>query len=163
MTRCFLTLGLLLVVGLTGCGYRAGGPFRSDVRTVYVDMAGSKEFRRDLEFVLTEAVKKRIPIETPYRVAPREKADTILTMEVLEERQASLAPDPKTRQPREQTLTLGVRAQLKDLRSGQVREKAVQLRTRDYLPPAGEKERLAQEQTADLMAHDIVALFYEDW
>jgi hypothetical protein len=162
MTRLSAALGMLLAIGLTGCGYRAGGPFRSDMHTVYVDMAGSKEFRRDLEFMLTEAVKKRIAIETPYKVAPREKADTILTMEVLEERQASIAPDPKSRQPREQTLTLAVRVQWKDLRNGQSLVKPTQLRAKDYLPQAGEKERLAQEQVADLVAHDIIALMYDD-
>ena len=91
--RPALIVPLIALCGLAGCGYRAGGPYRSDVRTVYVDTAGSKEFRRDLEFTLTEALKKRIATDTPYRVAAREKADTILTTEVLEERQSAFAPD----------------------------------------------------------------------
>ena len=164
IARPILIVPLVALCGLAGCGYRAGGPYRADLHTVYVDMAGSKEFRRDLEFTLTESIKKRIALDTPYRVAPREKADTILTTEVLEERQSAFAPDYRSRQPREKTLTLAVRVQWKDVHSGRMLvDKAVQLHARDYLVQAGETEKGAQEQACDLLAHDIVALMYEDW
>ncbi len=162
--RPILIVPLVALCGLAGCGYRAGGPYRSDLHSVYVDMAGSKEFRRDLEFTLTEAIKKRIALDTPYRVAAREKADTILVTEVLEERQSAFAPDYRSRQPREKTLTLAVRVQWKDVRSGRLLvDKPVQLRAKDYLVQAGETEKLAQEQACDLLARDIVALMYQDW
>ncbi len=155
---------LLALGGLCGCGYRAGGPFRSDIRTVYVDMFGSKEFRRDLEFKLTEAVKKRIAIDTPYRLADRANADTILVGEVLEERQAALAPDYRSRQPREQVATLAVRVQWKDVRSGRLlAERPVVLQSADYLRATGESEQLAEERAIDRLAARIVALMYEDW
>lgn len=154
----------LPLIAIAGCGYRAGGPFRSEIRTVYVEMFGSKEFRRDLEFLLTEAVKKRIATDTPYRLANRQDADTILMAEVLEERQAALAPDFRSRQPREQQATMAVRVQWKDVRTGRVLvDQPVMLQAADYLPPAGESERLAQERAADRMAARIVAALYEDW
>jgi hypothetical protein len=155
-----LTLGTLL----TGCGYRAGGPYRTDVRTVHVAMFGSREFRRDLEFLLTEAVKKRIATDTPYRLAPSERADTILKGEVLEERQAAFAPDFRSQQPREKALTLAVRVQWKDQRSGRllVDHPAI-LQTVDYLPPTGETEKEAQRRAIDRLAARIVATLYEDW
>jgi len=165
--RCTGTvlIGLLLTsAAMAGCGYRAGGPYRSDIRTVYVDMTGSKEFRRDLEFMLTEALKKRINTDTPYRLAPREKADTILVAEVLEERQAAMAPDFRSRQPREKTLTLAVRVQWKDVRTGRILvDHPALLQAVDYLIPTGETERLAQERAIDRLAGRIVALMYEDW
>ena len=38
MIRHLPVIGLLaVVVGTSGCGYKAGGPFRGDIRTVYVD------------------------------------------------------------------------------------------------------------------------------
>lgn len=154
--------GLALLAG--GCGYRAGAPYRTDVATVYVDMFGSKEFRRDLEFQLTEAVKKRIGARTPYRLAPREKADTILSGEVLEQRQAALAPDFRSRQPREKTLTLAVRLQWKDLRNGRLLlDQQVQLQSVDYLTQTGETEQFGQERAVDGLAEQIVAKMYEDW
>jgi len=165
VTRPHLVAGLLLVlVSVSGCGYRAGGPYRTDVRTVYVDMVGSKEFRRDLEFTLTEALKKRIGMDTPYRLAPREKADTILVAEVLEERQAAFAPDYQTRQPREKHLNLTVRVQWKDIRTGRLLvDQPAMLQTVDYLNPTGESEKFAQERAIDRLAARIVALMYEDW
>jgi hypothetical protein len=163
--KALVVIAGLLFVGLTaGCGYRAGGPYRSDIRTVYVDMAGSKEFRRDLEFTLTEAIKKRIGTDTPYRLAGREKADTILVTEVLEERQAAFAPDFRSRQPREKQLTLAVRVQWKDVRTGRILvDHPALLQAVDYLAPTGETERLAQERAIDRLAGRIVAMMYEDW
>lgn len=155
---------MLILIAVAGCGYRAGGPFRSEVRTVYVEMFGSKEFRRDLEFQLTEAVKKRIATDTPYRLANRQDADTILVAEVLEERQAALAPDFRSRQPREKLTTLAVRVQWKDVRTGRVLvDQPVLLQAADYLPPAGETEHFAHERAADRLAARIVAAMYEDW
>jgi len=153
-----------LVLLSTGCGYKAGGPYRTDIRTVYVEMFGSREFRRELEFQLTEAVKKRIGSDTPYRLAPREKADTILTGEVLEERQAAWAPDFRSRQPREKQLTLAVRIQWRDVRTGRLLvDTPVQLQTVDYLTPTGETEKFAQERAVDGLARQIVAKMYEEW
>lgn len=161
-------LGIALLLTLlsfgSGCGYRAGGPYRTDIETVHVETFGSRTFRRELEFLLTEAVKKRIGSDTPYRLAPREKADTILTGQVLEERQAAFAPDYRSRLPREKQLTLAVRLRWTDIRSGRVLvDQPVQLQAVDYLTPTGETERFAQERAADAMARQIVAKMYEDW
>ncbi len=165
MTRRGLIIGLLIgAAGLCGCGYKAGGPYRSDIRTVYVDMFGSHEFRRDLEFKLTEAVKKRIAADTPYRLASRKNADTILMADVLEERQAAFAPDFRTRQPREKQLTLAARVQWKDVRTGRLLvDKPAELQAADYLTQTGETEALAQQRVIDRLAAKIVALMYEDW
>ena len=159
----WISIVALLVI-LPGCGYKAGGPYRTDVQTVYVEMFGSREFRRDLEFMLTEAVKKRIGADTPYRLAAREKADTILSGEVLEERQAAWAPDFLSRQPREKQLTLAVKLQWRDVRTSKLlADVPVQLQTVDYLTPTGETERFAQERAVDGLARQIVAKMYEDW
>jgi hypothetical protein len=150
--------------GLSGCGYRSSEPFRSDIQTVYVEMFASREFRRDLEFMLTEAVKKRIGTDTPYRLAPREEADTILKGEVLEERQAAFAPDPQSRLPRDKQLTMIIRVQWQDLHSGRLLvDQPLELQAVDYLPPAGESEKFAQQRAIDRMAARIVARMYDEW
>ena len=138
MSRLFpVVTSLAALCGLTGCGYSASELFRTDVKTVHVQMFDSREFRRDLEFMLTEAVKKRIATDTPYRVAPKEKADTILRGEVLEERQAAFAPDFRSRQPRDEQMTLVVRVRWKDLHSGRLlADRPLLLQAGDYLPAA---------------------------
>jgi hypothetical protein len=127
-------------------------------------MFGNRDFRRDVEFKLTEAVKKRIGMDTPYRVVAQDQADTILKGEVLEVRQAALAPDPLSRQPRDTMLTVAVRLQWKDVRTGKVLlDQPVKLQSVDYLPPAGETEAFAQERAIDKLAARIVAKMYEEW
>ncbi len=159
--------GVLLVslpVGLAGCGYSSNAVFQDDVKTVYVDMFESRTFRRNLEFMLTEAVKKRIATDTPYRVAAREKADTILRGEVLEARQTAYAPDFRTRQPREKQLTLVVRVQWKDVRNGKMLvDRPLLLQSVDYTPAAGESEPFARQKDIDRLAARIVAQMYNDW
>jgi hypothetical protein len=164
MSRAWAIGLTALAIVLPGCGYRAGELYRPDIQTVHVEMFASKEFRRDLEFTLTEAVKKRINLDTPYRLAAKEKADTILSGEVLEERQAAFAPDYRSRLPREKTLTLAVRVQWKDLRSGRVLvDQPVELQAADYLTPTGETEAWAQQRAIDLLARKIVAKMYDEW
>lgn len=160
-----LAIGILFAsAGLGGCGYRSEDLFRTDVSTVYVEMFESREFRRDLEFQLTEAVKKRIGTDTPYRLAAKEKADTILKGEVLEQRQAAFAPDSETRQPRDKQMTLVVRVEWKDLRTGRVLvDRPLLLQAVDYLPPAGESEKYAQQKGIDRLATRIVAQMYNEW
>jgi hypothetical protein len=165
VNRHVLALGpLAALCGLTGCGYSSDQLFRTDVKTVYVEMFESREFRRDLEFMLTEAVKKRIATDTPYRVAAKEKADTILTGEVLEERQAAFAPDFRSRQPRDKQMTLVVRVQWEDQRTGRILvDRPLLLQAVDYLPPAGETEKAAQQKGMDRLAARIVAQMYNEW
>lgn len=160
----FCALAALGFVGLSGCGYKAGGPFRTDVNTIYVDMFESREFRRDLEFMLTEAVKKRIGMSTPYRLADKSKADTILTGAVLEERQAALAPDFRSRQPLEKQMTMVVKVQWKDLRTGKIlMDQPLALQSVDYLFAAGETEKFAQQRAMDRLAERIVGKMYDEW
>jgi hypothetical protein len=138
--------------------------FRDGIQTVHVEIFESKEFRRDLEFYLTEAVKKRIATDSPYRVASKEKADTILKGEILEERQAAFAPDFATRLPRDKQLNLVVRVEWKDLRSGQLLlDQPLLVSSADYLPSAGETEAYGQRIAMDKLAAKIVARMYDDW
>jgi len=158
----FGSLGLLVI--LTGCGYSSDAVFRTDIKTVYVEMYESRTFRRNLEFMLTEAVKKRVGSDTPYRLASREKADTILKGEVLEERQATFAPDFRSRQPRDKQMTLVVRVEWKDVRSGRILvDRPLLLQAADYLPQAGESEEFSQQKGIDRLATRIVAQMYNEW
>lgn len=153
-----------IVLSAAGCGYSSKGLYRDDIRTVHVEIFASKEFRRDIEFLLTEAVQKRVNTDTPYRLAGRDRADTVLRGEVLEVRQASFAPDPVSRQPRDIQLTLAVRLEWKDQRSGEILlDQPILLQAVDYLPAAGESEPYAQQKAVDQMAARIVSRMYADW
>lgn len=159
-----LGLVAMLTIVAPGCGYGTDSLFRPNIRTVHVETFATKEFRRDLELLLTEAVKKRVSVDTPYRVAAKERADTVLKGEVLEVRQAAFAPDFVTRIPRDTQLTLIVRVLWQDLRDGAIyADDRIEVQSVDYLPGAGESEKFAQDRAIDRMAARIVKRMYDEW
>lgn len=174
MIRRLLSVSLLVVgAGLTaGCGYTAdrNAVFRTEnsnkdqIRTVALDIFESKEFRRDLELQLTEALAKRIEGESPFKLAKKERADTILTGEIREVRQATLGRDFRTVTPRETSATIVIAFQWKDLRNGEVlldRPNFVQ--TVDYIRPVGEDFYHASQKGIDRLAERIVEEMQSDW
>ena len=157
---------IALSVALTavGCAYSTARPYPSNVQTVCVEMFGSKEFRRSLEFQLTEAVQKRILTDTTYRLAGKAQADTLLTGEVVEVRQAALGTDPRTGLPRETAATVVVNVQWKDLRSGKVLlDRPAMVQTVDYIRPVGETFFQASNEALDDLAERIVEEMQTEW
>jgi hypothetical protein len=70
---CFLFLG--------GCGpstgYTNGSLFPTDVNSVYLQMFDNRSFRRGIEFTLSDALAKRIEVDTPYKiVSSQDRADS---------------------------------------------------------------------------------------
>jgi hypothetical protein len=152
------------LAGSGGCGYSAQRPFREDVQTVHVQMFHSKEFRRDLEFALTEALVKRINLDTPYKIAPRRTADTELTGEILEVRNRTIGDDFDTQLPRETASTIVVAFRWKDLRTGRILvERERFMHTTNYYPPAGEDFAKGMVRGMDGMAEQMVETMESQW
>lgn len=153
-----------LAGALSGCGYSSQRPFPENVRTIHVPVFHSREFRRGLEFQLTEAVKKRVEQDTPFRLAHRDRADTELTGEILEVRQAALADDFRTDLPRELSALVIVRYHWKDLRSGEVlAERELAPMRVDYIPAVGEDFFEAGQESLEDLAERIVESMMTDW
>lgn len=161
--------GLLVVVSLApvmgiGCAYSTQTPFRDDIQTVHVEMFESKDFRRELEFTLSEAVAKRIEMDTPYRLAKRGRADSVLSGEILQVREQTLGTEFDTDLPRETAVTFVARWTWKDLRTGEIlREQPRTVFTTTYIPPAGESFRTGTTRGLDALAERIVAAMEKDW
>lgn len=135
------------------------------IRTVAVDIYQSREFRRGLELQLSEAIAKRVSSETPYRLAKKEFADSILTGEVKEVRQSTIGRDFRTVLPRETAATLIVSFQWKDTRNGEIlvnRPNFVQ--TVDYTRRLDEDFYHAMQRATDRMAERIIETMESgDW
>jgi hypothetical protein len=160
--RCLLTAAASL--GAAGCGYQNERPFRQDVKTVAVEIFDSKEFRRGLELQLAEALAKRIEAETPYKLAKRETADSLLTGEVKEVRQATLGRSFQNTLPRETAATMTVAFQWKDLRNGEMLvQRDAFTQTVDYVPPLNETFYHASQRICDRMAERIVEEMEAPW
>jgi hypothetical protein len=156
-------LGLLIPAG-SGCSYSSDRPFRSNVRSICVKPFGSREFRRRIEMDLTEAVKKRIQQETPYKLKDEKVADTLLTGEVLEVREGVLGHDFQCNRPREISLTLIIKFQWKDLRTGKILvNRSRWLQTSEFSQPVGETEWNGLQSAVDRIAETLVEQLEEEW
>jgi hypothetical protein len=160
-------LGLAGVMALAlggGCGYSTARPFPTDIQTVHVEMFESKEFRRELEFRLTESLIKRIEMDTPYRIAPPATADAILSGEILEVRNRTFGKDFETNLPRETGSTVVVRFRFKDARTGRIiRERERFVHQVSYIPPVGESFHDAMTRAMDGLAERMVEAMEADW
>ncbi len=158
-------VGLVLVcLAASGCGYSMRRPFPQNVRTVYVEMFQSREFRRGLEFTLTEALQKRILQDTPYKIADKNTADTMISGEVLEVRQNTLGRNYYTGQPRQTQATFIIRFQWKDMRNGQILvDQPRFMQSVTYIPPAGQTFDNAADKALDDLAERIVEQMMSPW
>jgi hypothetical protein len=177
MTHRLLFLTLLC---LSGCGYTQGAApsaampasggyqwkslYRSDVRTVAVPTFGNRSFRRGVEFALTKALVNQIEATTPYKVVPREYADTILEGEILDIRLRTLAPDVRTGLPQEQLYIVRINFTWKDQRTGKIlvdRRRFEQTTT--YYPTLGEGQFVGSQENVERLAVAIIEELEADW
>ncbi|MFQ5429640.1 MAG: LPS assembly lipoprotein LptE [Phycisphaerae bacterium] len=173
-SRTWIPLPLLVLsLGLAGCGYsterervfKTANTSQDRIRTVAVPVFQSREFRRGLELQLTEALAKRIEAESPFKLAKKGRADTILTGEILEVRQATIGRDFAAVRPRETAATLVVSFTWKDLRTGEILARNPRfVQTVDYVRPLGEGFFHAMQRDMDRLAERIVEqMETDDW
>ncbi len=147
-----------------GCGYSTTRPFRADIQTVAIEMLQSREFRRELEFQLTEAIAKRIEMDAGYRIADISRADTLFSGEILEVQQRSLGDSFETNLPRETSATVVLRYRWKDQRNGQILvDRPRFVFTVSYIPAVGETFQKGMIRGLDGAAEQIVETMETGW
>lgn len=164
-----LLAALLMAAALSaGCGYSTESPFRQDVATVAVPMwtRGPNLYRRELETRLTEAIVKRIELDTPYKVVSKDRADTELRGMIKKVDQRVLSKNPDTGRARELEATFIVEFTWKDLRSGKdlVTRKDFRVAA-NYIPesPLAETFFDGSEDAINRLAKRIVETMEADW
>ncbi|HEY7117376.1 MAG TPA: LptE family protein [Tepidisphaeraceae bacterium] len=163
---------------LLGCGYQQSGSvdssgqsnykwsslYREDVSTVAVPIFANKDFRRGMEFGLTSAVIKQMEAHSPYRVAPRGRADTILEGEIVSVELSTLSRDVRTNVPQEQLYIMTVNFRWTDLRSGRILlERRNFQQTAPFYGTLGEGEFVGSQNTIERLALAIVQEMQVDW
>ena len=157
-------LSVTALAGVGGCGYSTARPFPTDIQTVHVDMFHYREFRRELEFRLTEAIVKRVEMDTPYRIAARRNADAVLTGEILAVDNRTFSDDFDTDLPREIGATLVVRFRFQDMRTGAILvDRPRFVFQTSSIPPVGETFTQGMTRGLDGLAEQIVESMESDW
>jgi hypothetical protein len=113
---------------LAGCsgdpteGYSFDSLYRTDIKSVAVPMwdVGQDVYRRELQTRLSEALVKRIEMDTPYKVTTAARADTELRGKIDVVSQRVLSYVPSSGEPREIEMTFIMSFTWKDLRTGKI-------------------------------------------
>jgi len=174
--------GLLIALalgGLSGCGYTwsengnsfsaqsagaSGSLYRTNVRTVAVPIFANTTFYRGLDFNLSKAVVTELESHTPYRVAPKESADTILTGEIINVQVHNISRSPFNALPQEQLFLIDVNFTWKDLRTGQIyTERRGFEQSAPYYPTLGEDQTAGSQDNIEKLALAIVEELAAPW
>ena len=176
MRSILLTLDAATAVLLTagGCssdpanGYSFKSPYRTNIQTVAVPIwaRGKDVYRREHEKRLTEAICKRIELDTPYKVTEKSRADTMLegSLDQIDQRVMSYNPD--SGMPRELEITFIVSFTWTDLRTGKVILRKTRMPMAvSYIPEGAFNEDFFQgsEDVDNRLARRIVELLEIDW
>ncbi|NOZ23678.1 MAG: hypothetical protein GXP25_21595 [Planctomycetes bacterium] len=154
---------VLLVCLLAGCGYSSRSVLKSGVGSVYVPIFDNKTFRRELEFSLTEAVKNEILYKTQLKIAPKKKADSILTGEIVEYKERVLTEDTND-DVMETRVFIYINVRWIDQRTGRVIMKRDRLvRPTEFVVAKGETLATANAESFDDLAELIVQAMEADW
>ena len=159
----------------TGCsnpdptkGFTTIDQYRPGIKTIAVPIfrRGTYEYRRDIEFRLTEALVKQIEAQTRYKVVRKGKADTELTGTIQSIDQHVLSFAPGTGRAREIQLRVIVDFTWKNLDTGEVLVERKNFRVAaDYIPPRPFNEDFFQgsEDAFNKMARRIVGQLAQPW
>lgn len=162
----------MLVAACSGAGSCAGGgytftdAYRTDVRTVAVPVFENSTYSHGLEFILTDALIKEIHRTTPWRVAPTDAADTILSGTITSAEMRRLSRGRETGMAQEVAFEIAVTFEWKRSATGEVLVSRRNFRAADpFVPARGARERLnlGERSAADQMARDIVAELRSSW
>ena len=159
---------------LSGCAqYRVGSEtlYAPDVQTVHVPMIESDSFRRDLGERLTEAIVKKIELNTPFKVVGTPAADSVLTVRITGDSRQTLAEDPFD-QPR--LLNTEIQAEVNWLNRRRIPLAPVQMvpvptsvvgfrADSPLIPAAGQTVVTAQQKAIEELAEQIVGAMEEPW
>lgn len=164
-------LGIFAIVWLGGCGYHAADQgyhwesvYRPGIKTVAVPIFQSTDYHRGVEFSLTKAVINDLEARTPYKVAPRERADTILEGQIVEVRVSTISEDFNAAIPQEQVVGVIVNFTWKDLHTGKILvERRGFEQASTYYPTLGEGRFVGKQNAAERLATAIVQELQADW
>ena len=169
--RALALLLSALVLISSGCGYTLGPSLRQGVRTIHVPVVQSESHRRDVDYLLTEALQEEVRLRTGYQLAEADVADTILKCQLIDTRKNPLS-ETRFDDPREIQLLLGAQVTWLDRRTGRVIQQQLfpvgsQLSQHSsqvsFAPEVGQSLATAQQEAVGRLAAEIVDITEQPW
>ena len=125
-TRLYVVLCIcFLCLGLSGCdgvaGYSNESLFPDDVYSVCLEMFDNQAFRRGVEYELSDALAKRIEVDTPYKiVSDLDRADTVISGQIVSIGEMALSIDREVGTVLEKEVQIQAVVSWKNLKTGQL-------------------------------------------
>ena len=160
---------LLCALIFCGCaemgGYSNQSLFPQDIDTVYLEMFDNQTFRRGAEYELTDALSKRIEVDTPYKiVTSRDRADTIMSGQIVSIGESALSTERQTGLVLEKEVLLTARINWKNLKTGDLLIDNLSLSaTASYSEYQQQDIKYASNLAANNLARKIVELMEVKW
>jgi len=163
------TAVLCLVLSAGGCGastgYSNASLFPNDVNNVYLEMFDNRSFRRGIEFTLSDALAKRVEVDTPYKiVSSRDRADSVMSGQIVAAGESILTIERDFGRALEKEVALTAVVNWKNLKDGRLmlNSKTVTA-TATYSEFQGQDFTYASSVAANKLARSIVELMKNQW
>jgi hypothetical protein len=154
---------------LGGCGastgYSNASLFPSDVNSVYVEMFDNRSFRRGIEFTLSDALAKRVEVDTPYKiVSSRDRADSVVSGQIITAGETILTIERDVGRALEKEVALTAVVNWKNLKDGRLMlNSRTVTATTTYSDFQGQDFTYASSVAANNLARSIVELMKNQW
>jgi hypothetical protein len=161
---CLLSSALLGGCG-SSTGYSNASLFPNDVNSVYVEMFDNRSFRRGIEFTLSDALAKRVEVDTPYKiVSSRDRADSVMSGQIVAAGESILTIERDIGRALEKEVALVAVVNWKNLKDGQlmINSRTVTA-TASYSDFQGQDFMYASAVAANKLARSIVELMKNQW
>jgi hypothetical protein len=157
------------ILGLCGCveldGYSNQSLFPREIETVYLEMFDNQTFRRGAEYELSDALSKRIEVETPYKIiSSRDRADTVITGQIVSIGELALSTERETGRVLEKEVELQALVNWKNLKTGEllIDNESVSA-SASYSEYQQQDFKYASTLAANNLARKIVELMEKKW
>jgi hypothetical protein len=159
--------GVVLLMGVPGCGYSSASLYPERYGSVAVPIAENRTMQRDVEFQLTEALIKQVRDRTPYAIhTSAAVADTLIEATVLDVDRRTLFRTVDGGLPQELEVVVTADVVWRDLGTGRViRELPGVQATGRFVPttPIGEFYETAEQAAVVELARQVVDAMRSDW
>ena len=146
-------------------GYSDEPLFPQDVSSVCLEMFDNQTFRRGVEYELSDALAKRIEVDTPYKlVSSLDRADTVIDGQIISMEIFELSTELEIGRVLEQELELQAMVNWKNLKTGEllINNQLVSA-SASYSTYQMQDFKYASTLAANNLAQKIVELMEEKW
>ncbi len=160
---------VLLALALCGCaelsGYSNESLFPQKVDSICLEMFDNQTFRRGTEYELSDALSKRIEVETPYKiVSSRDRADTVISGQIVSIAEFALSTERETGRVLEKEVELKALVNWKNLMTGELLiDNQSVTASASYSEYQQQDFKYASSLAANNLARKIVELMERKW